>query len=440
MPIVFLPKAVPIPGALHICSNLTKDIAAKFKQWDWFHRQLKNIESLLSVRDRRERFAATCMPDVEASSRFKYFSASLYDKRWGEVVNFCRKLQDLIEPLREHWDHQKFMRGYNAEKSKDDAGGFSFDARALTATLGDPSFHVYMHVIFGILEVLDNTSTWLEGCSCHEHLLTNRSGAMQKSSLAKEFGLSGVAAKYTACPMKGKRSAEMAAGRLTELCDGWWHTLRDSTVERIAQAAAAPQNRNKFDDAAQVSIWEDFEAGHAYLELGLQVKFDFWNRTPWLLAGIAHHDTDTARRVASKACEAFDELHFDDPAFVHHPLTLCFLQRDSLVRAEVNTFIASGVMGDRLKLEAAKLRLTPVVERSIEAKHALVTRRAGRHFRTGRVVSLTLRMPDLLQCMHRDHTYFDQVVSSFARSRTPYAAAAALGIASHPLIVEAAEK
>ena len=52
------------------------------------------------------------------------------------------------------------MRGYNAEKSKDDAGGFSFDARALTATLGDPSFHVYMHVIFGILEVLDNTSTW----------------------------------------------------------------------------------------------------------------------------------------------------------------------------------------------------------------------------------------------------------------------------------------
>jgi hypothetical protein len=56
----FLPQAIIIPGALHIVSNLSRDIAEKLNYWPMFVRDLKLFEALLCDRDRRQRFVEKC--------------------------------------------------------------------------------------------------------------------------------------------------------------------------------------------------------------------------------------------------------------------------------------------------------------------------------------------------------------------------------------------
>ncbi len=76
-----------IPGCLHICSNLCKDIAKKLLHWDSFLKQLKDLEALLTEGDRRERFVNRCIghgnPDANL---FEKFSGSLYEVRPSSSV------------------------------------------------------------------------------------------------------------------------------------------------------------------------------------------------------------------------------------------------------------------------------------------------------------------------------------------------------------------
>jgi hypothetical protein len=175
----------------------------------------------------------------------------------------------------------------------------------------------------------------------------------------------------------------------------------------------------------------------AYLQLGLEVKFDFWGRLPWKLCGLAHHDQDDARQVAAEVLVSFDEFFGDDPSYVHHALSVVFLAKTGLLRAQVLAFAEGGPMGRELFAEVAKLRFIPVVERSIEAKHSLITRRVQKNFRTGRVVSLILRVPDLKETMRRDNDFILRFAEIFTKVRNPKQAASLLGISSHPSLMVA---
>ncbi len=80
----FMPNAIIIPGALRICSNLCKDVSSKLSRWEPFLQQLALFEGLLCMRDRRERFLSTCVPDTADERKlFTHFSDSLYEKCWG---------------------------------------------------------------------------------------------------------------------------------------------------------------------------------------------------------------------------------------------------------------------------------------------------------------------------------------------------------------------
>ena len=57
----FLPRAIIIPGALHIVSNLSTDIANKLEHWKTFLQQLLQFQELLSNRDRRDVFVNKCV-------------------------------------------------------------------------------------------------------------------------------------------------------------------------------------------------------------------------------------------------------------------------------------------------------------------------------------------------------------------------------------------
>ena len=90
-----MPNAMLFPGLQHIASNLCQDIESVMVGWSSFYQELKNIESLLRMAERRTRLIHTCLPPELADRKqdLQRWSASLYQHRWHEVVHFIRELQ-----------------------------------------------------------------------------------------------------------------------------------------------------------------------------------------------------------------------------------------------------------------------------------------------------------------------------------------------------------
>ena len=283
-PMPLMPAAIIVPGCLHITSNLSKDISGQLSCWPSYLKQLKQLEALLSVRDRRDRFVRTCVgEDSAAAAQFKSFSGSLYEARWGAVVDFAQKLHPLIPTLKAKWAAAAYSRGY-IEHGADDV---IFNPAELTEVLEDPVFEAYTTMILILYAHLEDLTAWFEGCPCHEHLLVRTSGHLSRRAVKQEIGV-----EHSDCPMKGKRAPQLAAGSLQQKLDEMWSAMHSCLQERIGGniIAAAPE------------LARDFEAGWAYLQMGLQVKLDFWLRLPWKLAGMGHHDLQLARSVAQAGC------------------------------------------------------------------------------------------------------------------------------------------
>ena len=204
----FLPRAIIIPGALHILSNLSKDIAHKLLHWALFLRDLHHFVELLCVRDRREMFVEKCVGHHHAHAQhFKHFSGSLYEKRWGAVCLFLKKLLPLLPMLKSHWSQEAFTREYK-ERDKDNTS--DFDPAVLTTALASPLFVTYLHAMLILFALPEDIAGWCEGCPCHEHLLRDLSA--WKATMYMEKTIPG-----GHCPVKGQRAPECAAGRLSTL-------------------------------------------------------------------------------------------------------------------------------------------------------------------------------------------------------------------------------
>ena len=425
---LFMPRAIIIPGALHICSNLCKDVSGKLSRWDLFLKELALFEALLCNRDRRERFLATCVPaDSDDRRLFKDFSGSLYEKRWGAVISFLRKLVPLLVAFEKHWNHDKYLHAYQQRDGANADEGVRFVAADLSAALGSSMFHAYIQMVMSLFNVVEDLSSWFEGCACHQAQLKRHRGKHMRSS-RKEIELCG---PYAFCPMKGKRAPELAAGCLNDVFSKLVNLGKTSLLKVI-------QDR-KLEGQDEALVMQDFEAGRSYLQLGLQVKMNFWCKLPWRLAVLSHTDAAVARAAAADMLETTAGLAgFEgDASLVHHPMTLHFLGSGSLLRPMIQEFASGETMHEFLRSEACKLAFMPVVERSIEAKHSLISRRVQKNWRSGRIVSLTLRVPDIKAEMAADATYLQTLVEAFAQTRDPMQAARQLGIQEHPDLVNA---
>ena len=428
----FMPNAVVIPGALHICSNLCKDVSSKLAHWDVFLKELALFESLLCHRDRRERFLSTCVPaTAEERTLFKSFSGSLYEKRWGAVVSFLRKFVPLIGALKKFWNHDKYVEGYqqraNAGGEADDGVGASFVAADLTRALFSNMFNVYVSMVLSLFNIVENLASWFEGCQCHEQQLQQHGNKIKRAS-KKETSESG---PYAFCPMKGKRAPELAAGALGETFETLLSSRKASLLRKMSEQQLSQEN--------EALVLQDFDAGKNYIQLGLQVKLDFWTKFPWRLAALGHRDTDVARAAAVDMLEKSIGLGLGvpDPDLVHHPTTVKFLAPASPLRPLLEAFAEGQPMSDALRIEAAKLSFMPVVERSIESKHSLISRRVQKQWRSGRIVSLTLRVPDIKAEVAADASFLQDLTKAFALTRDPVGAAKQLGIHEHPELMKA---
>ena len=160
------PNSLTIAGTLHIIHNLRASMHTVFRGWDELWRRLKNFESLLCSRRRRDRLIATCVlgsavNETEAARTLRLFSARLYEKRWRCVADFIAAVLKLWPILRRVWSPQKWSSNVDsnrggaqageegdAQEGDGDGDGLAqFDSDLLSDSLKSVFFFLQLHLV-----------------------------------------------------------------------------------------------------------------------------------------------------------------------------------------------------------------------------------------------------------------------------------------------------
>ena len=215
--------------------------------------------------------------------------------------------------------------------------------------------------------VPESLAVWCEGCVCHDRFVRHGDDQpmRQRHSVGKAEAIHAHYGPHRhTCPMAGKRAPELAAGALLQYFTALWSN-------KVAALLSVNGDATALTPAESTQILEDLDAGRANMHLQLQSKLDFWSRLPWLLAGLAHTDEGKARLCASNALSSFD---LDARESAHHRITWALL-RPGKFRAAIDSVVAGAPrfsMPDYVLNVIASFRFIPVVETTIEGKHAKV--------------------------------------------------------------------
>lgn len=250
-------QSITVAGLQHTIDNLTLDVHKALGAWPDFYRQLEHFEALLrgNSGDRRRLYVWTCLRESVYAARepaFDRFSATLYEGRWREVVNFIRKLQPLLFVLSATWDHNKFLRGggvtsgdaaapdgpqgptqAHARQERQEAS--SFDPAVTATALRGSFFSHYCQMTLLIEEVPVRLAQWAEGCSCHSCLYDVLSLYKITRVIRNHFGR-----ESSTCPMAGKRAPELVTGKLAAVAEQVWAAQASELHRMPIHPGAAP--------------------------------------------------------------------------------------------------------------------------------------------------------------------------------------------------------
>ena len=141
---------------------------------------LKQFETFLKIKERRDRFTEACLKGTEwepKSHLFREWSLTLYESRWHEVAAFVDGLQDLLPVMAATFDVRKYNALGKGERRKqevrerasgDGDGGPALDINVIHQRLQSQFFHKYTQVISLIHRTPELLAAWGERCPCHE--------------------------------------------------------------------------------------------------------------------------------------------------------------------------------------------------------------------------------------------------------------------------------
>ena len=422
-------NAIPICGMLHIFANALKDIDGVLSSWKCYHGMLKKVERLVSHPERMDRFVARC---VRGSACEKFIPVCqrkvgvMYDKRWGEVHQYCRKLVDVWPVFVACWCPRKYIGEDCGKQERPDDSGQVFDPGAITEVVGSKWFRAYTSMLLMLGELVESLVAWAERCPCHQHVQSAHGHhPIPMDVLRSECGPERAAQMRTlSCPFRGCRAPEMACGEvLSVLESAWKDSLAHLTLE--CKHLLAPSEWS--------SILQDFEAGKGYCAFVLTVKLQNWDELPWRLCGLAHFDEHQARQVAKDVLQKYDLLPVDK---VHHNLTVKILSPTSPLRAELELF-AAGRSRESLPLlmdTVLPLRGIPITERVIEAPHGRVKREIIHKNHKALSVSMALRVPDVERDILNSEEAFCQMCVFAEEAVSVRRIPRSLGLHGHPWI------
>ena len=347
------PLAVQCPGALHILHHAVEELTSAFEAYDpWFLPGLRAVVRVFGQKPVRERFVAEVLRESEASSfetAVLELQLNLHEARWGTLVSTCKALLG-VRLVFAYWNLDKVVGAAPQPHAPEDARDTYASATLMTECVRSHRFWCYTNMLVRLSRVIDRLENWCEACPCH---YKSPPDSLPLSSNA-------IFRTRSACPLAGRRAPELAAGALDTLIQECFKTQH---AELLVTCASLPR-----DEAD--SVLQDFARGQAKLEHFLMLKFAFWKALPHSLCALGHHSEATAREALTRARQVYDE-HLESPN--HHALTKHFFA--GALSEQVKAFISGEISREQspaLMQEAAACQFVSCVERSIEARHALL--------------------------------------------------------------------
>ena len=420
-----LPRAIPVPGALHLMHNMNAELHHALEFFEQFWHGLKQLELLLSHRGRRERLLETCIRGSPLECQRHLFErgcGSLYEKRWGEVHRFCRALLNVFVQLRCAWDARKYLRTHGEEQAHE--SGTEFKPAEVTMCLSSGLFHAYLLFVVEINGLTQRIASWFEGCHCHEDLLqaachpakrTRHAHGPDRSSLAHASG----------CTLKGCRLPEMCAGSIWSMFNGECD---------LALGTLVVQCRHLLGEADWSIIVRDFAKAKNGMHAHMTVKFDWCKRLPWQLSMLGHYDQALARTLLGDVFQTF-QRQSDQLRALHHARVLEVFEGSSADQFGLWLGGASLAGLPQLAEVAAELAMIPCVERAQEGEHATIKNRIISPRHGAVLVSLARRQVMLERMLQARPGYLRELTDAFTTVRSWGDLPALLGCAMHPLVL-----
>ena len=364
-PFVF-PHALPVPGVLHILDNCThQSLDEGFQHWPVYVKQLQSICAILTQKWERDVLLQDMVQKGATQAEQNLLNRefpTIVSWRWGSLHHVLEALLPLRPILVQYFSTSAFLQSKNG-----------VDAAAVHFALRSPLFWCYTKMLFVMQDKLRELQCWAERCPCHDIGGDHNDREDQEERHRKMFArLCGtMKCMHTTCPMRGKRSAEMATGDLLELLRSLVAT-QTTVITTVLSDALQPQETEL--------IITDFKAGMEWARLILELKLCHWQELPWKLCGLAHFNEGKARDCAREVLGEFASR--PDTLGARHRLTQEFLGHDSPLRHDVEQ-LANGVRRSALPVlveRVVPLMSIPISERWVERQHSLVKGAlAGKH-------------------------------------------------------------
>ena len=186
------------------------------------------------------------------------------------------------------------------------------------------------------------------------------------------------------------------------------------------------------------AVEQDLRQGRAAIRLGLEVKFDWTQRLPWVLAGLAAEDVSIARRIGRSAVALYDGQSAALRPF-HLPTTIRFLSQQSSLCAQLDRFLTGEALWNLVELleEVFTFAMMPIVERYIEGGHAKIQQSLrGKAYKSRSCVlmSLARRLPAIMAVVEEQPDQLGELAHHFDRAHRVFELPDMLQLPKHPEI------
>ena len=340
------------------------------------------------------------------------------------------------------WDEKKYVEGVDNAKiarygDGDDDEGLTgiadcraLDLPALTKALKSSFFIRYVHFAISVDEIPTKLASFGESCVCHAPLLVGADGKPVSEYRRRLVIQDHYGAGMRVCPMAGKNAPELAAGKLFKVLEQLWNDLADICY------CECFQGMYRLDREEYGFLQAELTRAKQMMTHLLHFKAGYMGRLPYLLLALAVLDESEARQHAIAIVEVFEKDPRPPP--VHHELTWRLLKPTVEFRVELGRFIAGCKRSDcsiEFQVQIAVWRFAPVVETTIEEKHARTTMQIRHHVIGPVRHSLANRLPLLERRIARDPCALDAFLDCFESMRSLNNVIAHFGFESHPLYV-----
>ena len=222
------------------------------------------------------------------------------------------------------------------------------------------------------------------------------------------------------CPNIGRWAPEFAAGRWLEIMN---IVFREG--HEIVLVAA-----NSLTSDQRSLLLDEWSKGKLAFVDFCSKKFAFWEELPYSLCALGLADIAEARRLLQEAYSKY--LATQDA--IHHRITKLFFEGELL--REVQSFLDGADLSDLplLRMWKAKLRFIPCNERSIEAKHGIVSKGKACNW-TVNYASLLLRQPLMEHLLETREDFLFELANHCGMVRKLPEMLEVLQLTDHPALV-----